>query len=90
MEKEVTARAYNANLIGNAEIVGNPYRTKKRPNNVYATVFEKGRQAGIKEVVDWIKEYSCLERCDLDTEAYFTAYRWIGEEEWKDQLKEWG
>ena len=52
--------------------------------------FPLGKQEGIKKVVEWIKEYSCLEKCDLDTEAYFNAYRWIGDEEWHDQLKEWG
>ena len=51
---------------------------------------EAGRKAGIQEVVDWVKEHSCREKCDPDTEAYFEAYKWVGEEEWQSQLKEWG
>jgi len=51
--------------------------------------FEVGRQEGRREVVEWIKKYGCIERCDPDTEQYFNTYRWVGEEEWQEQLKEW-
>lgn len=48
------------------------------------------RQAGIKEAVEWIEGHSFLERCDPDTEGYFCTYRWLVEEGWQAQLKEWG
>jgi len=35
----------------------NPYRTKRRPNNSYATIYEKGRTAGIEEETDFIVSY---------------------------------
>lgn len=47
-------------------------------------------EAGIKEVVEWVKANSQVECCDPDTMAYFTEYRWVDEANWQSKLKEWG
>ena len=47
-------------------------------------------EQGRKEVVEWIKEHSEIERCDPSTTAYFQDYRWLDEEGWQSQLKKWG
>jgi len=49
-----------------------------------------GRQAGIKEVVEWILAHSQLERCDPDVMAYFTDYLAVDYPDWQAKLKEWG
>ena len=53
-------------------------------------IMEQSKQAGIKEVVEWMKSKMELTRCDPDTMAYFNDYVWVDYDEWKAQLKEWG
>lgn len=53
-------------------------------------MIEAAKQAGRKEVVEWVEEYGCFEECDPDTQAYFTPYRWTDEGDWQDYLKKLG
>lgn len=54
------------------------------------TVFEDGKKAGIREVVEWILAHSELERCDPDVMVYFIDYLAVDYPDWQAKLKEWG
>jgi len=51
--------------------------------------FKAGEEANRREVVEWFKKYSQLERCDPDVMSYFNEYRWVDENDWQAKLKEW-
>jgi hypothetical protein len=64
----------------------NPYRTKRRPNNSYATIYERGKQEGRKEAVEWIKEHGH----EIKIPMIPFEITEIATLEWQARLKEWG
>ncbi|MDP2158642.1 MAG: hypothetical protein Q8K68_13155 [Nitrospirota bacterium] len=49
-----------------------------------------GIQKGRREVVEFVKAHSEIERCDPQVMPYFEPYVELDLFQWQDQLKEWG
>jgi len=49
-----------------------------------------GRKAGIREVVEWVKDNADLEHGDRDVGLCFEDYLHFEYAKWQAQLKEWG
>ncbi len=58
-------------------------------NRLVNSVAKKEREAGRKEVVEWIKTNADLERGDRDVGLCFEDYLYFDYKEWQAQLKKW-
>ena len=59
-------------------------KADERAKKLAGVAFEQGKQAGIKEVVDWIISKS------VNLQAYSHPVVCIGAGDWIAKLKEWG
>lgn len=77
-----TKTMYPANQVAEAQVIIDQKQVE--------TQAEISFKAGIKEVVEFIRAHSQLERCDPDVMAYFIDYLAIDYPDWQNQLSEWG
>jgi len=76
---------------GHEQFKGDVISKLRQPNNMGILSWQReAYMAGIKDVVEFMKTYGDITKCDPDTMSYFSDYIWVDLNEWQAKLKEWG